>query len=73
MSIGSMKGMPAGLRLHGLDLGQQLGAALLVALGKLRLELVDRFRPRPPQRDPARQRAAHGAADRDVGGEPEVA
>ena len=49
------------LRLQGLDLGQQFGAARLVAaIRQLRLERRQRFRPRPPQRDAPR----HGAADR---------
>ena len=49
---------PARLCLQRFDLRHQFGAARLVAIGELRLELGDRLRPRPPQRDPPRQRAA---------------
>ena len=58
----------ARLCLQRLDLCQQFGAARLVALGRLRLQLLDLFRPWPPQRHPPRQRAADRAADRDICG-----
>ena len=56
------------LGLQRLDFRDQRGAArLVVAICKLRLELLDRLRPRPPQRHAARQRARNRAAYRDVG------
>ena len=67
MSIGSMKGIRRGLGLQGFDLGQQFDAARLVASLQLGFERGNLFRPRPPQRHPPRHRAAHGAADRNIG------
>ncbi len=65
---------PAHLCLQRIDLGQQLGAARLVAVRELRLELCDRLRPRPPQRDPPRQRASRTVRLTEIfAGEPEVA
>ncbi len=58
---------PANLGLQRLDLGHELGAPRLVAIGEFGFELGDRLGPRPPQRHPARQRKAHRAADREVG------
>src|ERR1700761_3446955 len=58
---------PASLRLQGLDLRDQLGAARLVlAIGELSFELSDLFRPRLPQRNPPHQRPAYGAAYRNI-------
>ena len=59
-------GNPAGLCLEGLELGDQFSAACFVALRKLRFQLLNRCQPRPPQRDATRQRAARGAADRNI-------
>ena len=61
--------MRCDLRLQGLDLGHQLGAARLVAaIRQFRLEGRQHLRPRPPQRDAPRQGAAYRSAHRNIGG-----